>query len=1030
MQIRGRDRTKACLRAAACGLLLTGASWALPLAAGAAGITVTTTQPGVNGDAFCSLQEAIYSANFDSNTFVDPGRLGQGAITVACEAGDGDDTIVLAENAVYLFPLDETSIVNDPFNYMGPTATPIVFTRITIEGNGARLERPNTTHDFSGVLFRAFAIGFVAAIAPSQGGVTGKTGTGALTLRNLHIKGFEVKGGNGAAGGGGGMGAGGAIYANGALTVEGCTFEGNGARGGRGGFTLAVGPGGGGGGLGGDGGEADAHAAFDPNDPDGGVIGAFKSGGGGGGGGARGSGGANGGFSPPFEGWWANGDGGGGGGTLSSGERAGEFSGGGYRCGGAGGAFDEDGFGATCFGGGGGGGGTPSSSLGFNTGVGGDGDYGGGGGGGGFRFTIVNNFSAPGGKGGFGGGGGAGSETDDGGSSTVGGGGGAGTREPGEGGTFGGRGGHYYGGGGAALGGAIFSHGATVVIDNSTFVGNYVLRGEVPSIPGFSDTAEFGRGRGGAVFSVWGDVTVRNSTFSHNESTGQSAAIHVYHPDSDVLIRLTEFHLYNTIIANHDGANACQLHADVDADGAGNLIQTNLNCQGSVGDGDPLLGPLQLNAPGMTPTMAIGFDSAAYNTADPATSLPTDQRGVPRPQSSGYDIGAFEFIRPSADLAVSTTTVGEPVAGQYFSWVIDVINFGPTYAETVKLTDVLPAGVIMSSVTGSGGFSCQGDTTITCTKGQMKSGDVASFTLTVLIPSGYAAQSIANTVTVTSDIADPNKDNNSASVAANVTRRASVVTIVTGPSVVLAGTDVTYSLRVDNHGPSDAIGLRISNVIPEGTSFVSLGPVGHDGWTCGTLPVVGGTGAVSCTLNALSRNSATVLTLKVHTSPSLAAATDTLCNFAAVSVNTLDPVVTDNGSLTCASVQASADVALTSLAPVTGGSPGKGTATFTLKVQNTGVSDAAGLLLTARSTLFSGAPPIITATPSGSCTVAGTDIACSWPSLALNGTNAVVITVPWKSSLGDVCVAATVTAGSPDPNAANNTASACIGKKK
>jgi hypothetical protein len=34
--------------------------------------------------------------------------------------------------------------------------------------------------------------------------------------------------------------------------------------------------------------------------------------------------------------------------------------------------------------------------------------------------------------------------------------------------------------------------------------------------------------------------------------------------------------------------------------------------------------------------------SPAFNKADPGTSLPFDQRHVPRPQSGGFDIGAFE----------------------------------------------------------------------------------------------------------------------------------------------------------------------------------------------------------------------------------------------------------------------------------------------------------------------------------------------------------------------------------------------------
>jgi hypothetical protein len=246
-------------------------------------IHVNTTAPGINGDAFCSLQEAIYSANFDTNTFVDPAHPGDPAITTACASGKGSDTIALPDGAIFLFNNVASSIVDDPYNYMGPTATPIIFTKITIEGNGARMERPNPLRDFSGANFRAFAVGF-ASIFPNPGSPA-VSGTGNLTLRNLYIKGFTARGGNGARGGGGGMGAGGAICVNGTLTVENSTFENNGARGGDGSSHVTSGPGGGGGGLSGNGGSAQGNNLFDLS---GELIGTLGEGGGGGGAGSAG----------------------------------------------------------------------------------------------------------------------------------------------------------------------------------------------------------------------------------------------------------------------------------------------------------------------------------------------------------------------------------------------------------------------------------------------------------------------------------------------------------------------------------------------------------------------------------------------------------------------------------------------------------------------------------------------------------------------------------------------------------------------
>jgi hypothetical protein len=60
------------------------------------------------------------------------------------------------------------------------------------------------------------------------------------------------------------------------------------------------------------------------------------------------------------------------------------------------------------------------------------------------------------------------------------------------------------------------------------------------------------------------------------------------------------------------------------------------------------------NNGGFTPTMAIPETSAAFNAADPNTSLSTDQRNDPRPEMGGYDIGAFELC-----IARNPNIVGE-----------------------------------------------------------------------------------------------------------------------------------------------------------------------------------------------------------------------------------------------------------------------------------------------------------------------------------------------------------------------------------
>ena len=252
------------------------------------------------------------------------------------------------------------------------------------------------------------------------------------------------------------------------------------------------------------------------------------------------------------------------------------------------------------------------------------------------------------GNGGFGGGGGAANEAGNitigpfGGNGGFGDGGGSGAKGGGAGGLYGGLGSSACGGGGGALGGAIFSTGGTLVVQNSTFFNNSVDRGTAGGAP-----ADNGADAGGTIFSLNGRVTIQDSTISGNQSTGSGAGVVAVETDGTLA---TVFILNNTIIFNNGTTDANGNPAGTAAEcsgfrktlsGAGNLIQNNLGCPGVVSTGDPHLGPLQLNR-GFTPTMAIGPATAAFNTADAATSLSSDQRGSHRPEQGGFDIGAYE----------------------------------------------------------------------------------------------------------------------------------------------------------------------------------------------------------------------------------------------------------------------------------------------------------------------------------------------------------------------------------------------------
>src|SRR5262249_17445062 len=102
----------------------------------------------------CSLQEAIYASTFKSNKAIrstNPDAF----YDTGCTPGTGNDIIELAPGEHYRFT---RFWEGDGHNIFGPTATPIIVSKITIQGNGATLQsfdrdRPNNS--------RLFAIGTV-----------------------------------------------------------------------------------------------------------------------------------------------------------------------------------------------------------------------------------------------------------------------------------------------------------------------------------------------------------------------------------------------------------------------------------------------------------------------------------------------------------------------------------------------------------------------------------------------------------------------------------------------------------------------------------------------------------------------------------------------------------------------------------------------------------------------------------------------------------------------------------------------------
>lgn len=119
------------------------------------------------------------------------------------------------------------------------------------------------------------------------------------------------------------------------------------------------------------------------------------------------------------------------------------------------------------------------------------------------------------------------------------------------------------------------------------------------------------------------------------------------------------------------------------------------------------------------------------------------------------------------------------------------------------------------------------------------------------------------------------------------------------PAGVVAGSNLTYSIGVTNGGPDAAANAALTDVLPTGTTFVSL--TAPAGWTC-TTPAVGVTGTVSCTNPSVAfGTTAVTFTLVVLVAADAVEGT-TVSNTASVTTSTSDPDPADNSATAVSTV--------------------------------------------------------------------------------------------------------------------------------
>jgi LPXTG-site transpeptidase (sortase) family protein len=298
-----------------------------------------------------------------------------------------------------------------------------------------------------------------------------------------------------------------------------------------------------------------------------------------------------------------------------------------------------------------------------------------------------------------------------------------------------------------------------------------------------------------------------------------------------------------------------------------------------------------------------------------------------------------------ADLYVTKTdgsTTYTPGVGVTYTVVIG--NNGPSDVSGAVLTDNLPAQAASwtwaCSGAGGGATGCDGygpgsanfsDTV------NLPAGSSITYTVTVTIPSS-ATGDLVNTASIAlpTGVTDTDNTNNTATDTDTQNSQAAIsVTKDDGVTQYVPGTSLTYTITVTNAGPSDALGVSVSDAIP--TQFTSWT------WTCVT------TGGATCTGSggSITTNFSDTVDMPAGSSITYtvaaqiaSSATGDLTNTVTIS-HPADTTPGDNSASDTDTSNPQADLSVTKDDGVTVVAPGS-TITYTVTVSNAGPSDANG----------------------------------------------------------------------------------------
>ena len=270
----------------------------------------------------------------------------------------------------------------------------------------------------------------------------------------------------------------------------------------------------------------------------------------------------------------------------------------------------------------------------------------------------------------------------------------------------------------------------------------------------------------------------------------------------------------------------------------------------------------------------IQSGSLIYNTA----SIDSNETSGSRTIITTVGQGSNLLISKKADVSIASP-------GGEISYVISYENHGNQFASGVQVRDELPLGVALVPGSISHGWVFQGRTLI-WDLGVLQPGDKGTLLFSVKVSQLAQENSIIlNRAVITSMEKGPVPSND---VNVRILSQTSFGLSKTAPANVKAGEEIAYVLKVINDGLTRIEGVKVSDPLPSGVSFVSA----DNG---GVLTA----GAVQWDLGDMNPGQETVLNL-VTRADDLGQNQQVILNTARASADGLNPVeASASTAITC-----------------------------------------------------------------------------------------------------------------------------------